>query len=66
MTAKVFIFSKHTYGFEVKNTSTEDSVGRNVIFNEYGSSASSLLGTHGYISFYEFLYSFYITFLFSL
>ena len=66
MTAKMFIHSKHTYGYEVKNMSAEDSIDVNVNFNEYGSSASYLLGTSYNISFYEFLYSFYISSLFSL
>jgi hypothetical protein len=35
MTATVFILSKHTYGYDVKNMSTQDSTGLHVIFNEY-------------------------------
>jgi len=66
MTAKMFIHSKHTNGYEVKNISAEDSIDLNVNFNEYGSSASFLLGTCYSISFCELLYSFYISSLFSL
>jgi hypothetical protein len=62
MPAKAFVLSKHTYGYDVKNTSTQDSIGLYVIFNEFASSASYLLGTDD-ISFCEFLYCFYISFL---
>ena len=62
MSAKMFILSKHTCGYDVKNMSAQDSLVLHVIFNEYVSSASYLLGTHD-ISFYEFLYSFYLSFL---
>jgi hypothetical protein len=37
MTAKVLILSKHTYEYDVKNISAQDSVGLHVIFNEYES-----------------------------
>jgi hypothetical protein len=63
MSAKVFIQSKHTYGYDVKNMSAQDSVGLHVIFNEYVSSASYLLRTHDNIFIYEFLYSFCFSFL---
>jgi hypothetical protein len=65
ITAKVFIISKHTYDYDVNNVSTLDSIGLHVIFNEYVSSASYMLGTHDNISFCEFMYSFYISFVVS-
>jgi len=58
----MFILSKLTYEYDVNNPSPKDSIGLHVIFNEYVSSASYLLGTHDNISFCEFLYSFYISF----
>jgi len=61
MTAKVFILSKHTCGYDVKSMSAQNSIGLHVIFNEYVSSAYYLLGTSGNISFYEFVYSFYLS-----
>jgi len=61
MTVKVFILSKQTCGYDVKNMSAQDSIGLHVIFNEYISSAFYLLGTHDNISFYEFPYSVYIS-----
>jgi hypothetical protein len=60
--ARVFILSKHTCGYDVKNMSAQDNIGLHVIFIEYINSASYLLGTHD-ISFYEFLCSFYLSFL---
>lgn len=39
MTAKVFIVSKHTCGYDVKNMSAQNSIGLHVIFNECVSSA---------------------------
>jgi len=63
--ANVFILSKHIYEYDVNNASPKDSIGLHAIFNEYVTSASYLLGTHDNISFCEFLYSFYISFVIS-
>jgi len=62
MTAKVFILSKHTCEYDVNNVSAQGSISLHVIFKEYMSSASYLLGKHDNISFCEFLYSFYVSY----
>ena len=63
MSAKVFILLKNTCRYGFKNTSAQVCISLHVIFKEYVSSASYLLGTHDNISFCEILYSFYLTFL---
>ena len=63
MFAKVFILLKNTCRYGFKNTSAQGCISLHVIFKEYVSSASYLLGTHDNISFCEILYSFYLAFL---
>jgi len=60
MTAKVFILSKHTCDYDVNNVSAQGSISLHVIFKEYISSASYLLGKHTTFPFVSFCILFII------